>query len=476
VILTLVGVLFLAASWSTITAPFGDSDEGINGAVWGYDSRALVQLGPIESRLGGVRIDRTKYATHPPLIVIETAAMERAVGEHPWSTRAAAWLGALATIPLLYLLVRALALSPVPAACTTAAALACHFFLVYGSMLDTMIIALPFGVAAMLVWYRQWTGQRRWPWWAVLLLATVASLAGWQAMFLIGLCAVALVGRVRSRGRPAIVEALPWAAGAVLGLVLTLAWALWVYGDLGVLDDKLVRRTGGEAASLSGMVSFQLPWLGQLLGLGFLAWIAAAISLRDKRFRPLASLSLIAVIVYAAIFKEGSGGHQYWNYWGLLPAAIGLAYVFSFLDATARRRWPKRVVPRAVALVAVAAVVGAINLSQTNEAKALIDEGIRTYDVVTSTQLAPGQDRIDYVGEPFRLDDWLRYRGGPSGDPIESEAALRELAAAHPDWKVVVLGACADPDPTGVCDRLQHPDGAVRIEPARQLVAELGSS
>ena len=44
-ILVLVGVVFVASAWPRITAPFGDSDEGINGAVWGFDSRALRELG-----------------------------------------------------------------------------------------------------------------------------------------------------------------------------------------------------------------------------------------------------------------------------------------------------------------------------------------------------------------------------------------------------------------------------------------------
>src|SRR4051794_11350733 len=67
--LTLVAVacvLFLVVGFGRITAPFGDSDEGINGAVWAYSAQSLRDLGLVDSRLGGHRVDGTDYATHPP--------------------------------------------------------------------------------------------------------------------------------------------------------------------------------------------------------------------------------------------------------------------------------------------------------------------------------------------------------------------------------------------------------------------------
>ncbi len=479
-ILAAVAVAFLALSLTRITAPFGDSDEGINGAVWGADSQGLRVLGPLESRLGGVRVDQTKYATHPPLIVIETAALERVLGTHAWSTRAAAWLGSLASIVLLYLLVRALALRPVTAAVATATALACHMFFVYGSMLDTMIIALPFALATTLVWYRQWIGAREPNPWLLLVLASVTCLSGWQATFLVGLCGVATAARWRSQPG-AWRRSLPYLAGVVLGVVATVGWAFWVYGSLAVLDDKLIRRTGGtEAVSVADMISFQMPWLGQLLGVGLLAWLACAVSLRDRRFRPVAALALTSVIAYALAFKEGSGGHQYWNYWGLVPAAIGVAYVFGALDAALQRRFRKNVAAQWGALVGVGLLVIAVNAGQPNQAADLIQAGYAPYDLVAALPLAPGQTTIPYLAEPYRMDDWLRYRGGPAGEPITNEEQLRRLATERPDTVVVLLGSCAEPDATGVCERLTFGSSpgspatvAPRAETAAALVATL---
>ena len=72
-LLVVLAAGFLALAAPRIAAPFGDSDEGINGAVWGLDSRALRERGPIDSALGGRRADGTTYASHPPLIVVTTA-------------------------------------------------------------------------------------------------------------------------------------------------------------------------------------------------------------------------------------------------------------------------------------------------------------------------------------------------------------------------------------------------------------------
>jgi hypothetical protein len=473
VLLGLLAVGFLVTAWPRISGPIADSDDGINAAVWGFDSRALRELGPIDSRLGGVRTDGTKYATHPPLIVVEAALIERVVGEHPWSTRAAAWLGSLAAIVLLFCLLRELGLGPPVAAAATVAACAGHMLFVYGAMLDTMVTSFPFALGVAWVWYREWEGRSTPPAWAILLLASVACLGGWQATFLVGLCGVATLARVR-QDRAALGRSVPYLAGVVIGVGLTLAWGYWVYGSFSVLNDKLIRRTGGDGATITGMVDFQLPWLAQLLGLGFLAWGACSVSLRDKRFRPLAALSLTSVIVYAVLLKEGSGGHQYWNYWGLLPATIGMGYAFGALARALRRRARQRPALQVAVVIGVMALVVAVNLTRPNQAADLIRDGYRPYDLVASTPLAPGQTELTYVAEPYRIDDWIRYRGGPKVRPLQSADDLRALAAAHPDDKVLLLGSCAEPDPTTICAPLNERSAdAPRITTASELAALL---
>lgn len=468
-LLALLAVGFLAAAWPRITGPIADSDEGINAAVWGYNSRGLRELGIVDSRLGGVRVDGTKYATHPPLIVLETALIEQVVGEHPWSTRAAAWLGSLASIVLIFLLVRALGLGPPVAAAATVAAMTGHMLFVYGAMLDTMVTAFPFALAVALVWYRQWTDQGSPSPWLILPLATIASLGGWQATFLVGLCGVSTLARIR-HDRGALRRALPYLAGVVLGVALTLGWAYWVYGSFSVLGEKLGRRTGGDGVTIPSMVTFQLPWLAQLLGIGFLAWVACAVSLRDRRYRPLAALSLASVIVYALFLKEGSGGHQYWNYWGLLPAAIGVAYVFHLTTTALRRRARRQPLLPLAAVLAMTFVIVAVNLTRPNQAGDLIEDGYASYALVAAAPLAPGQRELPYVAEPYRIDDWARYRGSPEVRPVLDAEQLRALARDHPDHQVLVLGTCDQPDPTGVCEIVTFGPGTHPASVAPALV------
>jgi hypothetical protein len=363
-------------------------------------------------------------------------------------------------------------------------------WLVYGVMVDTMIIALPFALAVLVVWHRQWTGQRTPSGATVFGLAALASLGGWQAVTLCGLCGVAAFFRPappRAAGElPAeepgrVARALPYLLGAAVGVAVTMAWARWTYGSLEPLFAKFTKRSGeSSSVSIADMISFQLPWLGQLLGLGLFAWIACAVAIRDLRFRGLAAMSLASVILYALVFRDGSGGHQYWNYWGLLPAAVGFAYVFDAV-ATALRRRKVSANARIAALVAAALFVAGLNLSQPDQARELIVAGAAPVELVAAARFPDGQDTLPYVAEPYRADDWLRYNRLPAGDPILDADELRRLAADHPDHLVLLLGSCAEPDPTGICSTLTFGDDPAaemvppRLETAAALAARLPS-
>ena len=125
-------------------------------------------------------------------------------------------------------------------------------------------------------------------------------------------------------------------------------------------------------------------------------------------------------------------------------------------------------------------LLAAANLVQRDQAGDLIAEGQRPYELVASTPLPPGQADLPYLAEPYRPDDWLRYRGGPLGRPLLHRSDLETLARDHPDFLVLVLGTCASPDPTGICEQLTFrgtPPGTdtvkPRMEPAATLAAEL---
>lgn len=465
-ILGAVAVAFLAVSLPRITAPFGDSDEGINAAVWATNSRALREDGVIDSRLGGRRSDGTAYATHPPYIVVSTAVAETIAGEREWASRAPAWIGTLVSLVLLYLLVRRSGVGGTVSAAAVAAAVLSPMVFAYGFMLDTPVVSLPFGIAVLLAWTVRWqtpADQPGWPPIATGALCAFAALAGWQAAVLTGLAGVALLAR-RFRGRDhAVVEALPFLIGGALGIVLSLSWTWSVYGDFSILGDKFFRRSGeSSSVGLGDMVSFQLPWLAQLLGLGLLGVVACIRAVWDARFRPVAAMSLAIVIVYAIVFRQAAAGHQYWNYWALVPAAVGYAWMFDRL----RQDIPQRAI--APALVGACAAIGIVNLAVLqDDALRYIDEGHEVAELVKDSDYPTNQNVAYYVGPPYRPDAWLGYytRRAP--------AQATDLVTLDPDDITVVIGWCDETDPAyAFCREVVGDTGDTprpRVAPAGQL-------
>lgn len=143
VLLAVFAIAFLTQAAPRISAPFGDSHDGRNGAVWGLLGRALREDGVVGSRFAHSAVLPGPYAHHPPLIVAETAIAETVPGERGAATRAPAWLGALATIPLLYLLLRCRGFAPVASAAAVVLVLSGPMFLLYGTMLDTLQVSFP---------------------------------------------------------------------------------------------------------------------------------------------------------------------------------------------------------------------------------------------------------------------------------------------------------------------------------------------
>jgi 4-amino-4-deoxy-L-arabinose transferase-like glycosyltransferase len=441
VLVAIVALPLLAAG--RITARFGDSDEGINGAVWATNSRALRELGVSESRFGGRRADGTLYASHPPGIVAETAAAETLFGEREWASRMPAWLGSMAAIAVLFVLLRAVT-GPLAAGGATAAVALTPMYLVYGSMLDTPVTSFVFGLAVLSAWHALWEGRSRWfttgP--ALVVLALLAALAGWQATVLVGLCGLSLIVRgLRSSDHPTTPGVLLLVGGAA-GALCSFSWAWWTYGGLDVLREKFTGRSaGGEAGSVIDMITFQVPWLLQLLAFGVIGLVACCFALRAPRYRPLAAMSLSVVVLYATVFHAAAAGHQYWNYWALLPTAVGFAYLLERLAGDARSHAPVAVAG------AVAALALANGLIAPRQAADAIARGHRAVDALLTSPLPGDSMVVRYVGQEFRPNAWIAYYTGRKAEPIRHASELAALAATRPEEPVLVLGWCAAGDP-----------------------------
>jgi hypothetical protein len=435
-------VVFLIVASGQITARFGDSDEGINGAVWAYNAASLRTDGVMASRLGGKRLDGTLYASHPPLIVVETAVTQALGGARPWSSRAPAWLGSLAALGLLYYLCLDAGFDPLVAGGAVALTGLTPMLITYGSMLDTPVTEFPFAIAVLICWYRDWRGERALSPYLVGALALLASLAGWQAAMLCGLCGLTFVARAVRRRPGALRQALPYLLGALVGIALSLGWAYWTYGSFHVLADKYLGRTGtSNGVGLGEMVSFQVPWLFALLALSVIGLIACCVALRDRRLRPLASMALASVFVYALVFRQAAAGHQYWNYWALLPAAVGWAYALDHLLAGLRRSSRSPWVPIG-AVVVLVVLAGSFNLARPDKARDDISRGERAADLVATDRFPTSQRVLTYVGEPYRPDAWVVYATRFEPLPLTSAAQLDRLARSRPDDLVLILGVC----------------------------------
>jgi hypothetical protein len=300
-------------------------------------------------------------------------------------------------------------------------------------------------------------------------LCAAAALAGWQAAVLAGLAGLVLAGRALRDRERSWTEAVPFLLGGAIGVALSLSWTRWVYGDLATLGDKFFRRSGESGGTgLDDMVSFQVPWLLQLLGLGIVGLASCVAALWDRRARALAGMSLGIVALYAIAFRQAAAGHQYWNYWALLPTAVGFAWAFGRISTEVPAR------ARGAVLAGACVVMGGMNLLVLdNEALRYVDDGREVAELVVASPYPADQEIAPYVGPPYRPDAWLAYYTGLPARQITSPDALDGLAD---DDVVVVLGWCDRNDPAlAFCERTvggaAPDDGAYRPPEPRVMAA-----
>jgi len=482
VVVALTAAAFLALASGRINARFGDSDDGINAAVWSANARALRDLGPLESHLGGRREDGTRYATHPPTIVVATAVAQAVAGDHPWSSRAPAWVATVVALALLYGLGRRAGFGPAAAAGAVAAVGLSPMVLNYGPMLDTPVICLPFGLVVAGLWYRSWRDDQPVAAGWIVGAGVLAGLTGWQAAVLTALCAISLAAsglrhRSTPEGRRALIAAVPFLVGGAIGVGLSLSWSWWVYGDFHTLATKFGARSGSSGGvGVGDMVSFQVPWLFNLLGLSSIGLVGCVVALRDRRVRPLAAMALTSVGLYAVIFRQAAAGHQYWNYWAVFPAAIGWGYLLQLLLVALRQ--PGETGASRGAVAAVSVVVAAVclfNVVRPNQAAGYITDGQRAADLVGAATFPSDQTSVPYIGQPYRPDAWIAYNTHRTPVAVTSEDQLRALAATSPDVLVLVLGSCDATDPSyAFCASIVtpgDPQGATDNHPPQLLPA-----
>lgn len=456
IVLLAATLVIHVAPWAT--KGFGFSYDGYNGAMWGLGARGAVE-DPIGNRLGGVQPSGYRYANHPPLLVWTTAVTGGLTDERPSALRAPALLASLAALVLLAALLRDVGFGLVEIAGGLAVAGTSAMFLTFGAMLDTPVLSLPFGLAA--VWAAQRAWQGRPPPTPVLVAAgALAALAGWQSL-LAAVLATALTLRSPSPDGRRAGRFL--GAGALAGLAVTLTWIAWVKGTLLALGDQATYRTGTDTAAWFGRQEDHLGDLyGPILLTIVLVGLVLALVLRPRAtlsttdapgapdapaasawagVRPLAGLLAAVVIGYTLTFRQASAAHAYWTFWGIALLAVAATTVLHRIrQGAARLPRPAAVAIQAAAVVGVIALAaaGAGHRSRNDQS---IQEGLDAVPVLAAAPRASQPDQATLVvrgDEPFlpQADLITDGRAGAAGD----------VAQLPPDT-LVFLVANGEPSP-----------------------------
>jgi 4-amino-4-deoxy-L-arabinose transferase-like glycosyltransferase len=283
--------LFIGHDPGRIRAAFGPSHDGFNAALYFTGGRALLEDGPLGSRLSAsVRMisgDRVIYAHHPPLVYLEEAAAAAVVGPTEVAARVPAVLSSAVALILLVLLLSECGLSNGPGAMGLLFALATPMFMMFGATTEPHVLGLASMTALLLLWLRARSGlevHRS----ALFIVAAIATLTSSQAALLaivIG-TAMLLVDRRLSTAAATLVG-----VGAAASLIAV--WILWAYsGDPRDLLDRAVLRLGvGRLGHVTvrQAVRQQMMYCADLFPMG--GWVivpVAALGLLDSRTRGLA--------------------------------------------------------------------------------------------------------------------------------------------------------------------------------------------
>jgi hypothetical protein len=425
---------FLLHSSPWLAAPFGESHDGRNAAVWAMASRSIRDEGVAASRFGGRSEPGHAYADHPPLIIGETTLVELVAGERRVVTRSPAWIGSLVGLLLMCRLLLDAGLSRLAVGVGIVATFGSAMFFVYGSMLDTPVTCLPFALTFLILWQRARQGRGWHPaWLGVVSLFTV--LAGWQSTTLVGVAVVVSLWAAVRRD-----FAWPqWRAiamGASIGLCITLLWIRWVYGSLDPLIGNAQYRT---TASFGGAIVDQLRYLDDLMPLAApIGVVGLALGLRNHRLRPLLVLSVVPVVAYALVFRGGAAMHDYWNYGAVVPLALGAAalaqHVLDRTDPTTRGH-------AVVGLAGLAALCLIVTLSVPSAAEVVLRNSLGTARLayIADGISAKQGPALAYVSGGGARSPWLDYETGRPGLALEDHDALRAFAARHPTFPVLVV-------------------------------------
>jgi hypothetical protein len=234
---------------------------------------------------------------------------------------------------------------------------------------------------------------------------------------------------------------MAFAGGALVGGGTLLGWLLWsLGGTLSPLFDQFRLRTGQTIhdVSLGTLLTVQRNYSMAMFGaVGLLGLGGLVLALRDVRTRGLAAVALAVTLPYSFVFKSGAVNHDYWNYWFLLPLAIGVAVGSDRLLAG----WASSGRPVLAPLLVVAltgCLLTAALWSQQGVAEQRKINGFEAAEAVRGRALVSDQQRAWYAGAVGEPAAWLALATGRPAVRVPG-TEYAQLAGLAPG-EVVLVG------------------------------------
>ena len=433
-----------------ITKGFGYSTDGYNGAMWGLGARGRSRI-----RSATVWVASIPAATATPttLLLVWTTAVtgvdRRAAGRPAPRPSWPAWSPCSCSRPCCD---AGFGLGEIAGGLAVAGTSA--MFLTYGAMLDTPVLSLPFGLAAIGAAQRAWQGRP--PPAPVLVIAgLLAALAGWQSLLAVVVGAALTLCSPSTDGRRA---GRILGAGAAAGLAITLAWIAWVKGTLLALGDQAAYRAGIDTAQ---WLDRQQTHAGDLYGPVLLVVaavglvLAVALPHRPNPDVRCPDAPLLTGATCRPLWRGGhplhrdlpgaSALHDYWTFWvwpcwRWPPRPLLSTRVVHVVASGCSRPAAVAVHSLAVVGVVVLALSGAGHRSRADQS---IQEGLGAVPVLAAAPRASSPDQATIVVRgPEQILPWADFATGG-----RARGALpADLARLPPDTMVFLI-ANGDPSP-----------------------------
>lgn len=330
------------ASLRSLGDPFGQTEEGVNAAIWALGGRNIQELGWRKARFGAVVRPFSPatgyiYAHHPPLPVWISRAWT-AVGTGEALPRTVALLGLAVALWFLFRSLR-LYVSEQTALVALSASAMTVYATRYGRLLTTLTLATPLFCAALFLVLRQ-RRDRASPHPALSLLIPALVFSSWDGVLGAAVVCTAVLWEEIRRARESGVSSWPRTL-LVCGLGVASFCLLLLYlqranGTLSVVLEQARYRSGAGRVSWVWFVRTQSWYLRQGLGLINLTVCAVmlGIFLVRRNLPPLgraALLGAVPAVAMTVLMRDGAAAHWFWAYNLIIPLAFLVASALEVL-------------------------------------------------------------------------------------------------------------------------------------------------